>query len=114
MFNYKYIITYVSLLFTFFVHGGEVSITIDDFNFNDQLLSGEERNNEILKTLTKHKIIAAGFVTTKYLSLPNAQNGVEAWSKAGHLIGNHTENHFSYAKTNFNDFSNDVLLADGS
>jgi peptidoglycan/xylan/chitin deacetylase (PgdA/CDA1 family) len=112
MITNKYLLTLFLFLFSFFSYGAEVSITIDDFNFNDQILSGETRNNEILKTLDKHKIKAAGFVSTKYLTLPGALDGLKKWSNSGHLIGNHTENHFSYAKTDFNGFSNDILLAD--
>ena len=86
----KYFIVLVFLLIQFPLNAKEVSITIDDFNFNTQILSGEERNNEILKTLAAHKIKAAGFVTTKYLPLPGAKEGHIKWSKEGHLIGNHT------------------------
>lgn len=108
----KYFLILIILLIQFSLNAKEVSVTIDDFNFNTQILSGEERNNEILKTLSSHKIKAAGFVTTKYLSLPGAQEGLTKWSKEGHLIGNHTENHFSYAKVSFADFSNDIVVAD--
>lgn len=108
----KYFLVIVFLLIQFPINAKELSITIDDFNFNTQILSGEERNNEILKTLASHKIKAAGFVTTKYLSLPGAQEGLTKWSKEGHLIGNHTENHFSYAKVSFAEYSSDILKAD--
>lgn len=112
MLNKKYLLIYVFLLFSYFSHAKEISITIDDFNFNDQILSGDERNNEILKTLAKQKVLAAVFVTTNYLSLPGAREGLGKWDKAGHLIGNHTENHFDYTKTSLSDFSKDILLAD--
>lgn len=112
MITYKHILISGFLLFSFCIYGKEVSITIDDFNFNEQVLSGESRNEEILKTLSKHKITAAGFVTTKYLNLPGAEKGLARWNTEGHLIGNHTENHFNYSKTNFDEFSKDILLAD--
>jgi len=101
----------ISCLLSSQIFAREVSITIDDFNFNDQILSGVERNNEILKTLAQHKIKATGFVSTKYLSLSGAEEGLRKWSDSGHLIGNHTENHFSYAKVSFDEFSSDILLA---
>lgn len=99
------------LSFSFFSFGGEVAITIDDFNFNEQILSGTDRNDKILSTLEKHQIKAAGFVTTKYLALAGAKEGLQKWGQAGHLIGNHTENHFNYSKTSFDLFSKDILLA---
>lgn len=92
-------------------YGAEVSITIDDFNFNEQLLSGEARHDEILKTLKKHNLLAAGFVTTKYLTLPHAIDGVKKWGEAGHIVANHTEAHLNYAKTTFDEFSQDFLIA---
>lgn len=107
----KCLLSLLFLSFSFSSFGSEVAITIDDFNFNEQILSGTDRNDKILSTLEKHQIKAAGFVTTKYLSLVGATEGLQKWGEAGHLIGNHTENHFNYSKTSFDLFSKDILLA---
>lgn len=93
--------------------GAEVAITIDDFNLSNSTgMAPLKRNAEILAALKKNQVQAIGFVTTKYLSDPSALKAVKDWSSAGHIIGNHTENHWKYSDKTFSEFSADVLLAD--
>lgn len=101
------------IVFANFAHGAEVSITLDDFNFSNQVgMEAGKRNSAILEILSKHKIKAAGFVTTKYLSDKVAYEGLTKWSSAGHIVGNHTENHWKYTEKTFKEFSLDILVAE--
>jgi len=100
-------------IFSYKSFAADVAITIDDFNFSNQVgMSPDKRNIEILNALRKNKVKAMGFVTTKYLSDPLALEGVKKWNSDGHIIGNHTENHWKYSDKSFTDFSADILVAD--
>ncbi|WP_253715821.1 polysaccharide deacetylase family protein [Bdellovibrio bacteriovorus] len=104
----------ILIIFTAVIsHGAEVAITIDDFNLSNSIgMEPLKRNSEILSVLKKNQIKAIGFVTTKYLNDPKALNAVKAWSSAGHIVGNHTENHWKYNDKTLHEFSADILVAD--
>lgn len=94
-------------------HSAEVAITIDDFNLSNSTgMASLKRNAEILSVLKKNQVQAIGFVTTKYLNDSSALKAVKDWSSAGHIIGNHTENHWKYNDKTYLEFSEDILVAD--
>ncbi|WP_413586039.1 polysaccharide deacetylase family protein [Bdellovibrio sp. HCB274] len=91
----------------------QVSITVDDFNLSSEIgMEPLKRNAAILAALKKHKIKAAGFVTTKYLNDSKAVEAVKEWSSSGHVIGNHTENHWKYNDKTPAEFSADIIAAE--
>ncbi len=90
--------------------GGQVAITIDDFDLADHgRLSGADRNRMLLEHLRAHGIKAAGFVKGDNAESPEHLALVAQWSARGHVIGNHTYSHPYYPNTPFADFSADVL-----
>lgn len=94
-------------------HGAEVAITIDDFNLSNSVgMGSSERNLKTLSALKKNKVKAIGFVTTKYLDDPKSMDAVKKWVSDGHIVANHTENHWKYNDKSFTEFSADILTAD--
>jgi peptidoglycan/xylan/chitin deacetylase (PgdA/CDA1 family) len=72
----------------------QFSITMDDFFWQNSLkLSGAQRNQSILDTLSKHSIKAALFVIGRNVEEDEGKQLLSAWDRAGHLIGNHTYSH---------------------
>ena len=94
----------------------QVAITMDDFNWsgNAVRLSGEERNQAILKTLRERSVRAALFVRTSNIDNDKGKELLKAWDTAGHLIGNHTYSHWDYndAKTTTEAFEQDILRSE--
>ncbi|KQV45578.1 polysaccharide deacetylase [Duganella sp. Root198D2] len=92
-----------------------VAITIDDGPNagNTPRMSAQERNQAILAALAKHRVQAALFVTTSYGA--NTQQGLpllQAWSKAGHAIGNHTVTHPDLEKVPLAEYQRQVMECD--
>lgn len=74
-----------------------IAITIDDFDLSDTaLMSGEERDAAIRKSLARHGVKAAGFVAGKYADRERSARVLAAWSRDGHIIGNHSFSHSYY------------------
>ncbi len=93
-------------------HAGEVAITIDDLDVNADdtpRLNLEERNAAILDTLRRHRLQVALFVCGMRVDNEVGRRHLQAWDKAGHIIGNHTYTHTPYSTTTFESFSADVL-----
>jgi len=73
-----------------------LAVTMDDFNLNfDKVLTPWERNERILSALAKRNHKAAGFVTGQHVNNEIGDKVVTSWSKAGHLLGNHTYTHMN-------------------
>lgn len=92
-----------------------VAITIDDGPNTDNTprMSAQERNQALLDALAKHRVQAALFVTSGYGA--NTQQGMpllQAWSKAGHAIGNHTVTHPDLEKVPLADYQRQVMECD--
>ncbi len=92
-----------------------VAITIDDGPNTDNTprMSAQERNQALLDALAKHRVQAALFVTSGYGA--NTQQGLpllQAWSKAGHAIGNHTVTHPDLEKVPLADYQRQVMECD--
>ena len=76
------------------VDGPQISITMDDFNWQNAVFqSAAERNKSILNTLSAHSIKAALFVIGRNVERDEGKQLLSEWDKAGHLIGNHTYSH---------------------
>jgi len=72
----------------------QISITMDDFNWQNSLVqTAEARNRSILDTLRTHSIKAALFVVGRNIEADEGKQLLSAWNSAGHLIGNHTYSH---------------------
>lgn len=71
-----------------------IAITIDDFDLsNTALMTAEQRDTAIRKALQRHGIKAGGFVAGKYVDGELSPRILSAWSKDGHIIGNHSFSH---------------------
>jgi peptidoglycan-N-acetylglucosamine deacetylase len=87
-----------------------VSFTFDDFSIVDApMLSGAARNRAILDALQAQGLRAAAFVIGRNVEQPETMRLLEAWSDAGHIVGNHTYSHRRYSRVTFGDFTDDVL-----
>lgn len=92
-----------------------VAITIDDPNTgNTPLMTWQERNDAILKTLKKHDLQAALFVCGKRVDNDSGKSLLESWNKAGHFICNHSYSHlyFHSEKITLENYTNDFLKCD--
>lgn len=72
-----------------------VAVTMDDFNWQGI----PPANGAILDALDAHRVKAALFVVGRNVENPEGQALLRAWNERGHVIGNHTYSHQSYAGT---------------
>jgi peptidoglycan/xylan/chitin deacetylase (PgdA/CDA1 family) len=87
-----------------------LAVTIDDFDLADTpLLTGAQRDRRIRATLAKHCIKAAGFVAGKYVNGPVADEVLTAWSRDGHILGNHSFSHSYYGSGDPDAYMADIL-----
>lgn len=96
-------------------HAQSVAITIDDGPNTEQTprMTAVERNQSILNALAKHHVQAALFVTSSYgANTPEGLPLLQAWSKAGHAIGNHTVTHPDLHKIDLTAYQKEVLDCD--
>jgi len=96
-------------------HAQSVAITIDDGPNagNTPRMSAQERNQAILDALAKHRVQAALFVTAGYgANTPQGLPLLQAWSKAGHAIGNHTVTHPDLEKVPLAEYQRQVMECD--
>jgi peptidoglycan-N-acetylglucosamine deacetylase len=96
-------------------HAQSVAITIDDGPNagNTPRMSAQERNQAILAALAKHRVQAALFVTAGYgANTPQGLPLLQAWSKAGHAIGNHTVTHPDLEKVPLAEYQRQVMECD--
>ena len=92
-----------------------VAITIDDGPNagNTPRMSAQERNQAILGALAKHRVQAALFVTSGFgANTPQGLPLLQAWSKAGHAIGNHTVTHPDLEKVPLAEYQRQVMECD--
>lgn len=92
-----------------------VAITIDDGPNagSTPRMSALGRNQALLAALAKHRVQAALFVTSGFGA--NTAEGMpllQAWSKAGHAIGNHTVTHPDLHKVDLAAYQKEVLDCD--
>jgi peptidoglycan/xylan/chitin deacetylase (PgdA/CDA1 family) len=93
----------------------QFSITMDDFFWQDSLrLTGAERNQSILDTLSKHSIKAALFVIGRNAEEAEGKQYLSAWDRAGHMIANHTYSHrnLNAKDADLKEYQDDILKAE--
>ncbi len=94
----------------------EISITIDDFNWNKSVrLSPDERNRAILQALRSHgDLKAALFVACRNADNDKGKELLREWDRAGHLIANHSFSHkeLNSSKVTAEDFTADIAKCD--
>ncbi len=96
-------------------HAQSVAITIDDGPNagNTPRMSAQERNQAMLDALAKHRVQAALFVTAGFgANTPQGLPLLQAWSKAGHAIGNHTVTHPDLEKVPLAEYQRQVKECD--
>lgn len=92
-----------------------VAITIDDGPNagSTPRMSAPERNQAILDALAKHRVQAALFVTSGFgANTPQGLPLLQAWSKAGHAIGNHTVTHPDLERIPLAEYQRQVMECD--
>lgn len=88
----------------------QVAITMDDlglFDASDGV--AEKRNRAILGTFRKHKIKAALFVSGMRVDSAIGRRLAKQWDDEGHIVANHTYSHRNYAKSDFTQYTHDIL-----
>ena len=90
-----------------------VSVTMDDFHWNNSLkLNPHERNRAILGALKSHgNLKATLFVAGKNADNETGKALLREWDRAGHMIGNHSYSHqyLNSAKVTAEAFNADIL-----
>ena len=99
------------------LHAQSVAFSFDDGPTlaSTPRLSPEARNEAMLAALAKHRLKAALFVTAgNGADRPEGLALAQAWSRAGHLIGNHTMTHPSLndAKVSLAQYQQELLDCD--
>ena len=97
------------------VQAQSVAITIDDGPSagTTPRMSAQERNQAILGALAKHRAQAALFVTAGFgANTPQGLPLLQAWSNAGHAIGNHTVTHPDLEKVPLAEYQRQVIECD--
>ena len=90
-----------------------LAVTMDDFNLDfAEVLTPLQRNERILNVLAKHDHKAAGFVTGQFVNNGIGDQVVQSWSKAGHLLGNHTYAHMNSTDEDIKVIEADILKND--
>lgn len=74
--------------------GEEFAITIDDPHCGTYP-GYPDWNERLLKTLAAHRHQAALFVCGKRVDSPQGRRLLQTWDQAGHLLGNHSYNHYN-------------------
>ena len=94
----------------------KIAITFDDLPIGGKdpgISQIEKMTNDLLETLKKHGIQAIGFVNEGKLSkndqFPQRKAILLQWLKAGQELGNHTYSHPDYHRTDFKNYSADIL-----
>lgn len=93
----------------------DFAITMDDFNVGEAtLLSAPQRSERILQVLARYRAQAALFVVCRNVEAAPGRGLLDDWSRAGHLIGNHTYSHPRYgARITYEAFSAEADRCDG-
>jgi len=89
-----------------------VAITMDDLDVDADdtpLLGLEQRNAVILAALERAQVKAALFVCGTRVDNDIGRRHIEAWGRAGHLIGNHSWSHPNFSGSTVEAFGAEVL-----
>ena len=88
----------------------QVAITMDDFNlFGADEQTAGKRNQAILAAFRAHSIKSVIFVCGTLVDSALGQRLLKQWNDDGHIIANHTFSHRNYARSDFRQYSADIL-----
>ncbi len=114
----KFIILFYLFFSISYSQQNQVCFTVDDlpivsYGINDSTFQ-KETVNELIKSLTRNKIPAIGFVNESKLHtdgklLAFKKQMLTDWVESGLELGNHTFSHPDYNNTAFNTFAEDVI-----
>ena len=91
-------------------HAQTIALTFDDgFDVKNEHAASD--NTAVLDTLKRHRVRAALFPVGFLADIPRNMALVQAWSHAGHAIGNHTYSHEALSKNDTIRYINDVQQA---
>jgi peptidoglycan/xylan/chitin deacetylase (PgdA/CDA1 family) len=93
----------------------QVAITMDDLDMNSDdtpMLSLDQRNSAILKSLKDAHIKATLFVCGMRVDNVTGMAHLKQWSRAGHLIANHTYSHQPLGRVFAETFIDDIVRND--
>jgi peptidoglycan/xylan/chitin deacetylase (PgdA/CDA1 family) len=83
---------------------------MDDFSlFGADDTTAETRTRAILTALRAHSLKAAMFVCARNIDTPLGKRLLQLWDDEGHLIANHTYSHRFYPRSDFRQYSADIL-----
>jgi len=89
----------------------QIALTFDDAPRPATSLTSQQRTELLLKSLKNSGVEQAMFfITTKYVN-PDTQSILNQYSEAGHLIGNHSDQHTWLHKTDIEVYQQDLLKA---
>lgn len=92
-----------------------IAFTFDDGNPKDILnYKYEKWNRMILDHLKEFNLQAVLYVCGKNMDNPSGKKVLQSWDNAGHIIANHTYNHFNFnnEKNTFKIYKNEILRCD--
>jgi len=95
--------------------GPQLAVTMDDFNVLDGVhMPAVERSARILATLKTYGAQGMALVIGRFAATTEGDTVLDAWAKAGHIIGNHTYSHLDYhaQATSLKEFAEDFRRAD--
>ena len=91
------------------VHQKRMAITMDDFNLGFDIgLSPEARHENILDAFSAVGHKAAGFVTGSFVDSQWGHRVMRDWIRGGHVIANHTWNHYHAYETEVEAYLSDI------
>ena len=91
----------------------KVALTIDDAPLKSGLIyTGVERTKKIINVLSSQQIQTAFFCNSDRLDVDQGRERLQAYSHAGHIIGNHTSSHTGLDGQSMGEFISEVDRAD--
>lgn len=112
-FNFILINIFVHILFIFPLNGQEIALTFDDApRRNEAYFTGAYRTEVLLKKLKKLNIHEVAFFCVPSHFTMHNKHRITSYSKAGHIIANHSYTHPRCSKTNTADYIADIKKAD--
>lgn len=90
---------------------GQIAITIDDAPFPDSVFyRGDDRIKIIVEKLSKLKIQQVMiFATGEHIKSNNGIERLKIYADNGHLIANHSYDHFDFNRVTNKEYSDDIL-----
>ena len=91
----------------------EIALTFDDAPRPDTAyFTGAERTNKIVQVLKEKDVRQVAFFCNTFAFTKDDSERIKKYSRAGHIIANHTAHHIDYQKSTFDHFTGDILEAE--